>query len=289
MTELDDAGWRALYALLRQVAKRTDAAIVVVHHASRGEQDKKGVSESGSGSGVMNRGCSTCVVINRPKGTDPDDNTHAVLRAVTRSFPQPEVQHLKLATLEGVGIWEIDAAATEAAQEAEKPTEGGDQLAAARFASVCARPDAEPRHVIEGRRRHMRPPASAKRAQQLFDLALGAGHIKRAPSEDGRRRLFRRNPTGGEALQAEQEKAAQADVEKRGIAAAAKRTKVVAHLQKRGVPVTVRELTENLRWLGKSPAVVTELRGLVDARLGYWIELNKVFELNRPPNPDTAS
>jgi hypothetical protein len=80
-SESDNAAMMAVYNWLDQIARKTDAAIVLNHHATKGDQSGKAVTDVGSGAGSISRATDTHVVI-RPH----EDSELCVLEAVCRSF-----------------------------------------------------------------------------------------------------------------------------------------------------------------------------------------------------------
>lgn len=84
-SENDNAAMMAVYNRLDQYAAKLQAAFVVVHHSSKGSQSDKGLTDVGAGAGSISRAADTHMVI-RPH----EQEGHAVLEAVTRSFKSPE-------------------------------------------------------------------------------------------------------------------------------------------------------------------------------------------------------
>lgn len=80
-SESDNAAMMAVYNWLDQIARSTDAAICLNHHASKGDQSGKAVTDVGSGAGSISRATDTHLVI-RPH----EDSELCVLEAVCRSF-----------------------------------------------------------------------------------------------------------------------------------------------------------------------------------------------------------
>lgn len=80
-SENDNADVMALYNLLDQYAEQTGAAIVAVHHASKGKQGDKAVTDVGAGAGAQSRAADAHVVL-RPH----EDDGCVVLEAAVRSF-----------------------------------------------------------------------------------------------------------------------------------------------------------------------------------------------------------
>lgn len=84
-SENDNAAMMAIYNRLDHYASQWDCAIGVVHHASKGQQGDKSVTDVGSGAGSISRAADTHLVI-RPH----EDPELSVLECVTRSFKSPE-------------------------------------------------------------------------------------------------------------------------------------------------------------------------------------------------------
>jgi hypothetical protein len=119
ISENDNAGMMVLYNLLDQIAAETGAAIVLVHHSSKGNQSNKSITDGGAGAGSISRAADTHVYI-REHETDG----HYVLEAVTRSWKQPDPIVI---TREGM-VWEVVTDANPRALKRERPANAGDQL-----------------------------------------------------------------------------------------------------------------------------------------------------------------
>tara|TARA_R110002072_G_scaffold59882_6_gene152225 strand:+ start:23623 stop:24576 length:954 start_codon:yes stop_codon:yes gene_type:complete len=89
-SENDNASMMSLYNAIDKIAHRLGAAVVVVHHSSKGSQSDKAITDVGSGAGSIARATDTHVAI-RPHEQDG----LAVLQAVCRSFQQPEPMTIK--------------------------------------------------------------------------------------------------------------------------------------------------------------------------------------------------
>lgn len=81
-----------VYNHIDRIAEVSGSAIINVHHASKGDQSQKGVTDVGSGAGVISRAVDTHIVYLR----------HAVdgcvvMKAVCRSFPPPPAMVLRIA------------------------------------------------------------------------------------------------------------------------------------------------------------------------------------------------
>ncbi len=84
-SENDNAGMMAIYNRLDHYAATWDCAIAVVHHASKGQQGDKALTDVGAGAGSISRAADTHIVIRQHE--DPE---LSVLECVTRSFKSPE-------------------------------------------------------------------------------------------------------------------------------------------------------------------------------------------------------
>ena len=84
-SENDNSQMMAVYNHLDGLAASIGAAIVVVHHSSKGAQGDKSLTDVGSGAGAISRAADTHLVI-RPH----EEDGYAVLEAVTRSFKSPD-------------------------------------------------------------------------------------------------------------------------------------------------------------------------------------------------------
>lgn len=85
ISENDNAQMMAVYNKLDYYASQWDCAIGVVHHASKGQQGEKSVTDVGSGAGSISRAADTHIII-RPH-EQPD---LSVMECVTRSFKSPD-------------------------------------------------------------------------------------------------------------------------------------------------------------------------------------------------------
>lgn len=85
ISENDNAQVMALYNAIDRYANRLGATWVNIHHASKGDQATKGVTDVGAGAGSQSRAADTHLII-RPH----EQEGVAVLEAVVRSFPPVE-------------------------------------------------------------------------------------------------------------------------------------------------------------------------------------------------------
>jgi hypothetical protein len=81
VSENDNAQMASIYNKIDQIAGSLDCAIVLNHHASKGDQSGKAITDVGSGAGSISRAADTHLIV-RPHELDG----HAVLEGVCRSF-----------------------------------------------------------------------------------------------------------------------------------------------------------------------------------------------------------
>lgn len=82
ISENDNAAIMNLYNVIDGYTNHLNAAWVNIHHASKGDQTGKGVTDVGSGAGAQSRAADAHLII-RPH----EDDGVAVVEAVVRSFP----------------------------------------------------------------------------------------------------------------------------------------------------------------------------------------------------------
>jgi len=85
VSENDNAAMAQLYNLIDQYAEKTGAAWILIHHASKGNQGDKRVTDVGSGAGSQSRAADAHIVLREHKESD-----HVVMEAAVRSFPPVE-------------------------------------------------------------------------------------------------------------------------------------------------------------------------------------------------------
>jgi hypothetical protein len=89
-SENDNAAMMRVYNQLDSLASQWNAAIVVIHHTSKGDQSSKGLTDIGAGAGSISRAADSHIAI-RPHETEG----LAVMEAVTRSWKSPEPLSVK--------------------------------------------------------------------------------------------------------------------------------------------------------------------------------------------------
>ena len=89
MRENENADMTQLYNQLDRIAKKADAAIVVVHHTTKGVQTEKSTMDVGAGAGAIGRATDTHVTFLRHRSPNC-----IVMNSETRSFKRPEAKVL---------------------------------------------------------------------------------------------------------------------------------------------------------------------------------------------------
>ena len=87
------------YAMVDQIALHTNAALVLVHHTSKGSQAGKSVTDVGSGAGAQSRAADSHLIIR-----NHEVEGAVVIEAVARSFPPPG----KIALRQNFPLWHLD-------------------------------------------------------------------------------------------------------------------------------------------------------------------------------------
>jgi RecA-family ATPase len=101
VSENDNAAVTAIFNQLDRIAARHNCSIALVHHASKGDQSGKAITDVGSGAGALTRATDTHVII-RPH----EDDAYAVMEAVCRSHQQPEPKTLRFE----FPLWRVEEA-----------------------------------------------------------------------------------------------------------------------------------------------------------------------------------
>lgn len=170
-SENDNAEMTRVYNVVDRLARENNAAVVLVHHSTKGIQAGRAVTDVGSGAGAISRAADTHLIL-RPHREDGA----AVLDAVARSWPPPAAQCFRwrypiwepAPDLDPADLKESHGRGDPAAEERETMTP--DEFAQ-RFASATP----EPKEAILGRavaagwKRH--------RADALFRAAQGGNFL----------------------------------------------------------------------------------------------------------------
>lgn len=90
VSENDNAAETQIYNLLNQYADKLNAAMILVHHSSKGDQSGKRVTDVGSGAGAQSRAADCHMVLR-----EHEEPGMVVLDAAVRSFPPVEPLALK--------------------------------------------------------------------------------------------------------------------------------------------------------------------------------------------------
>ena len=190
--ENDNGAMAGLYNLLDRVAAKLQCAFVCIHHASKGSQSAKAVTDVGSGAGSMSR-AADCHVVLRPH----EESNVVVMEAATRSWPPLEPLCLRWTFPVFAPDDSLDPAllrpdrprrpAKSSAEPADKaPTEPPwtHQRFAAAFGSDAPQTrDAIMAKAVDGG-------LAARKADVLFKLAEGAGLLFEWPNVVRRKRGF---------------------------------------------------------------------------------------------------
>ena len=83
-SENDNAGMMQLYNEIDRMAKITGAAVICIHHSSKGSQGDKSVTDGGAGAGAISRAADTHLFLR-----EHEEEGHVVVDAVARSWPPP--------------------------------------------------------------------------------------------------------------------------------------------------------------------------------------------------------
>lgn len=169
--ENDNGKMAELYNALDFYADQLGASFALVHHASKGDQSAKAITDVGAGAGAQSRATDTHLIL-RPH-EEPDS---VILDAAVRSWPPVLPRCLRWR----YPVWEpapdLDPTAlrqpkprgrrkgaTEPSTQAEPPWD------AKRFAEAFGRPDPRPRDAILD---DARPSLSDTKAKQLLKAAI---------------------------------------------------------------------------------------------------------------------
>ncbi len=126
--ESDNAAIMQVYNLLDRIAAQTGAAIILVHHTSKGNQGEKSVTDVGSGAGTFSR-APDCHLTLR----EHEEQGHVVVDAVARSWSPPGSLVIRRSGL----VWEVadgaDATRVKGRRNGSQPDELDTEDLVARF------------------------------------------------------------------------------------------------------------------------------------------------------------
>jgi hypothetical protein len=170
-SENDNASETLFYNLVDELADRTGAVVVLVHHTSKGSQSDKRVTDVGSGAGAQSR-AADCHLILR----EHEDENAVVLAAAVRSFAPVDPLVLRWQ----FPLWVADHSADPA--RLKRPPSSSDQRQADRDREGIRRIIDALRHG-PGTARQLRSQTglSRDRQQRLFDQLHAEGHVTARP------------------------------------------------------------------------------------------------------------
>ena len=123
VSENDNAAVTDLYNQVDQYAEQLRAAIVLIHHSSKGSQSDKRVTDVGAGAGAQSRSADCHLILREHEQQDC-----AVLQAALRSFPPVAPLALRWSYPLWTPADDLDPAAVKNAGQAAKDREGRDKI-----------------------------------------------------------------------------------------------------------------------------------------------------------------
>jgi len=117
MRENENTDMAQIYNVLDQIAISMDAAVMVIHHASKGSQSGKNVTDVGSGAGSITRSTGTHLIMRRH-----EDPQKTILEGVARSFPDISPRVLSWSETYWQWIYEPDGVIAYANEDRAQPT-----------------------------------------------------------------------------------------------------------------------------------------------------------------------
>ena len=100
-SENDNAAMTELYNKIDSIAKETDCAIVLIHHASKGSQADKSVTDGGAGAGAVSRAADAHVFLR-----EHEEEGCVVFDSVSRSWPAMDSFVIKSTFTDGAKLWD---------------------------------------------------------------------------------------------------------------------------------------------------------------------------------------
>lgn len=97
-SENDNSGMMQVYNCVDSLAMATGAAVVCIHHSSKGNQGEKSITDGGSGAGSISRAADTHLILR-----EHEDDGQVVMEAVARSWLPPKPVVLSRTGL----IWQV--------------------------------------------------------------------------------------------------------------------------------------------------------------------------------------
>ena len=184
--ENSNADMPNIYNAIDSIAESTGAASALVHHASKGNQSEKSVTDVGSGAGSISRAADTHLILRRHQ----EDGAY-VLDVAVRSWPPAAPLCLRwrfpqwelAPDLDPAALW----TARKPAKKEETPFDGWD---AERVANLCP---PEPTHPATVLFKASRAGLSERKAKGLLAEAISQGLLREVPraGKGGGRNLAR--------------------------------------------------------------------------------------------------
>jgi len=179
--ENSNADWTRLSNIIDKLSRKTGAAIINVHHAAKGDQNNKAVTDTGAGGGAQSRAADCHIVLraDKRKGQPQDEAPNfATLTAVVRSFKPVG----KICLEWKYPFWKAIENQSEAINKTSPSTK--------EYADKYATAEYESRVTIETRAKE---DMTVREARETFDGAVAEGFLELKANEDGRKypKLFR--------------------------------------------------------------------------------------------------
>jgi len=182
--ENSNADMARLYNLLDEIAARMDAAVVIVHHSTKGDQSEKSITAVGAGAGALSRATDTHLIFRQHEVPDC-----YVVEARCRTFKSPEPVVVQFE----YPLWKVrkDLDPTSIFKPGRKasPTgTGGVTRDAGWFALTVASSTPQTKTAIIAEATNIHG-LSQRRADGLFAIALSKGLLHQWPNPGGRRNV----------------------------------------------------------------------------------------------------
>jgi hypothetical protein len=167
-SENDNAQMMAIYNRLDYYAQAWDCAIGVIHHASKGAQGDKSLTDVGSGAGSISRAADTHIVIR------PHENPElSVLECVTRSFKSPEPVSVRF----DWPLWSAVAVAPEVKRVGRQSQEGQAKADAEATEQLLAKIPLQPK-AVQQNKLFEQFPFGVPKCSRLVGKLVQAGDVK---------------------------------------------------------------------------------------------------------------
>ena len=180
-----NADMAKVYNRVDALAASTGASTVLIHHASKGIQSDKAVTDVGSGAGTISRAADTHLILRRHQ----EDGVY-VLDFALRSWPQREPVCIRWQ----YPLWQradgLDASALWTGKKAKKEEPAKEEWNAWTFSQLCPE---EPTPTATVLFKASRAELSEKKAKGLMGEAIQLGYLQESPnSGDKRVKLYMR-------------------------------------------------------------------------------------------------